>query len=77
LALICPDFFQSAVWGRIASAVLANITGAGLAGVLVPVLIGRMVIDPVFSLSIFVIVVTDSMGLLAFLGLATLAGLTS
>jgi magnesium transporter len=77
LALVCANFCQSAAWGRIASAVLANIIVAGLAGVLAPVLIGRMVIDPVFSLSIFVMVVTGSIGVLAFFGLATLAGLTS
>lgn len=62
--------------GVIASAVLANIIVAGLAGVLVPVLLDRMDIDPAVSSSIFVTMITDSMGFLAFLGLATLAGLT-
>jgi magnesium transporter len=35
-----------------------------------------MDIDPAVSSSIFVTMITDSMGFLAFLGLATLAGLT-
>lgn len=70
-------FANPLLGGVIASAVLANIIVAGLAGVLVPVLLDRMDIDPAVSSSIFVTMITDSMGFLAFLGLATLAGLTS
>jgi magnesium transporter len=73
VALIFSNPLLGAV---IASAVLANIVVAGLAGVLVPVLLDRMDIDPAVSSSIFVTMITDSMGFLAFLGLATLAGLT-
>jgi magnesium transporter len=69
-------FANPLLGGVIASAVLANIIVAGLAGVLVPVLLDRMDIDPAVSSSIFVTMITDSMGFLAFLGLATLAGLT-
>ncbi len=68
-------FANPLLGGVIASAVLANIVFAGLAGVLVPVLLDRMDIDPAEASSIFVTMITDSMGFLAFLGLATLAGL--
>lgn len=69
-------FANPLLGGVIACAVLTNIVVAGLAGVLVPVLLDRMDIDPAVSSSIFVTMITDSMGFLAFLGLATVAGLT-
>lgn len=59
----------------IAAAMLANIMIAGLAGVLVPVTLERFGQDPAVASSIFVTMVTDSMGFLAFLGLATASGL--
>jgi magnesium transporter len=62
--------------GVIAAAMMTNIVVAGLAGVLVPVILDRMDIDPAVSSSVFVTMITDSMGFLAFLGLATLAHLT-
>lgn len=62
--------------GVIAAAMLTNILVAGLAGVLVPVTLDRMRTDPAVSSSIFVTMTTDSMGFFAFLGLATLFGLT-
>ena len=49
---------------------------AGLAGVLVPVTLDRFDQDPAVASSVFVTMLTDSMGFLAFLGLATMAGLT-
>ncbi|MFM9979084.1 MAG: magnesium transporter [Sphingomonadaceae bacterium] len=60
----------------IAAAMMTNIVIAGLAGVLVPVLLDRMDVDPAVASSVFVTMTTDSMGFFAFLGLATLAGLT-
>ncbi|MEQ1547747.1 MAG: magnesium transporter [Chakrabartia sp.] len=60
----------------IAAAMMTNIIVAGLAGVLVPVILDRMDIDPAVSSSVFVTMITDSMGFFAFLGLATVAGLT-
>lgn len=59
----------------IAAAMMTNIVVAGLAGVLVPVVLDRLDVDPAVSSSIFVTMITDSMGFLAFLGLATAAGL--
>lgn len=60
----------------IAAAMLTNIVVAGLAGVMVPVALERMGADPAVASSIFVTMTTDSMGFLAFLGLATWSGLT-
>ena len=60
----------------IAAAMLTNIVIAGLAGVVVPVALDRMNVDPAVASSIFVTMTTDSMGFFAFLGLATAAGLT-
>ncbi|HVF94799.1 MAG TPA: magnesium transporter [Sphingomonas sp.] len=59
----------------IATAMMANIVIAGLAGVLVPVVLERLHADPAVASSVFVTMTTDSMGFLAFLGLATAAGL--
>jgi len=68
-------FSSPALGGVIAAAMLANILVAGLAGVLVPVTLDRLNADPAVASSIFVTMTTDSMGFLAFLGLATAAGL--
>ncbi|HXH00056.1 MAG TPA: magnesium transporter [Sphingomicrobium sp.] len=59
----------------IAAAMLTNIVIAGLAGVLVPLALERAGADPAVASSIFVTMVTDSMGFLVFLGLATASGL--
>ena len=45
---------------------------AGLAGILVPLTLRRFGADPAVSSSVFVTFVTDMVGFLAFLGLATL-----
>jgi magnesium transporter len=59
----------------IGTAVVVNIITAGLAGVAVPVLLDRMDQDPAVASSVFVTMITDSMGFFAFLGLAVLSGL--
>ena len=59
----------------IAAAMLTNIVIAGLAGVLVPLGLERAGADPAVASSVFVTMVTDSMGFLVFLGLATAAGI--
>jgi magnesium transporter len=61
--------------GVIAAAMLTNIVIAGLAGVLVPLALERAGADPAVASSVFVTMVTDSMGFLVFLGLATAVGL--
>lgn len=59
----------------IAAAMLINIVVAGLSGVVVPVLLDRAGQDPAVSSSVFLTMITDSMGFLAFLGLAVASGL--
>ena len=61
--------------GVIAAAMLVNIVVAGLAGVLIPLMLERAGADPAVSSSVFVTMITDSMGFFAFLGLAVASGL--
>jgi magnesium transporter len=60
----------------IGAAMLFNVLIAGFAGVLVPLTLERWGADPAVASSIFVTMVTDSMGFLLFLGMATAFGLT-
>jgi magnesium transporter len=53
-------------------AILTNNLIAGLAGVLVPLTMDRLRIDPAISSAVFVTLMTDSLGFASFLGLATL-----
>ena len=51
---------------------IVNILVAGIAGMVVPVTLDKMKIDPAIASSVFVTTVTDIVGFVAFLGLATL-----
>nr|WP_254049930.1 magnesium transporter [Novosphingobium sp. TH158] len=69
-------FFGSPLLGAvIGSAVIVNILTAGIAGLVVPVLLDRYDQDPAVASSVFVTMITDSMGFFAFLGLAVASGL--
>ena len=59
----------------IAAAMLINIVVAGLSGVLVPLVLERAGQDPAVASSVFVTMITDSMGFFVFLGLAVGSGL--
>ncbi len=59
----------------IALAMIINVVIAGLAGVLVPVAFERLDQDPAVASSVFVTMITDSMGFFAFLGLAVATGI--
>jgi magnesium transporter len=63
------DLLLSAV---IASALTINLVSAASAGVLVPLTLRRMGFDPALAGGVILTTVTDVMGFLAFLGLATL-----
>ncbi len=56
----------------IAAALTLNLVSAATAGVLVPITLKRLGFDPALASSIFLTTVTDVMGFLTFLGLATL-----
>ncbi|PZO69857.1 MAG: magnesium transporter, partial [Sphingomonas taxi] len=68
-------FHNAALGGVIAAAMMTNILIAGLAGVLMPITLDRLKADPAVASSIFVTMITDSMGFLTFLGLATATGI--
>jgi magnesium transporter len=70
-------FANSELGWVIAAAMLVNILVAGTAGVVVPLALDRFNQDPAVASSVFVTMLTDSMGFFAFLGLATAAGLAS
>jgi magnesium transporter len=59
----------------IGSAMVINNLVAGLAGILVPVTLDRMDVDPAVSSAVFVTMATDVMGFFSFLGLAVVTGL--
>ncbi len=61
----------------IGAAMVINNLVAGLAGILVPVTMDRLRVDPAVSSAVFVTTATDVMGFFSFLGLAVLSGLTS
>lgn len=55
----------------IAAAMVLNMLAAALGGILIPLLLDRFGADPAISSSIFTTMITDVIGFLAFLGLAT------
>ncbi|MDJ0978839.1 MAG: magnesium transporter [Erythrobacter sp.] len=67
--------FEPMMGAVIALAMVINIVVAGMAGVLVPVIFERLKQDPAVASSVFVSMITDSMGFFAFLGLAVVSGL--
>ena len=56
----------------LAVAMILNMLTAGLAGILVPVGLSKLKVDPALSSGVFVTTVTDIMGLFVFLAMATL-----
>jgi len=73
LAVVVGIWFGSPLLAlSIALAVQINFACAGLAGILVPLTLRRFGADPAVSSSVFVTFVTDVVGFLAFLGLATI-----
>jgi magnesium transporter len=72
LAVVAGIWFHSAGLSlAIGLAVIINFTCAGMAGILVPLTLRRFGADPAVSSSVFVTFVTDCVGFLSFLGLAT------
>jgi len=65
-------FGSPALGGVIAAAMVINLLVAGLAGILIPVVLDRLKIDPALASGAFVTTVTDVVGFFAFLGLAVI-----
>lgn len=77
IGLATAVIFTPQLGGVIAAAMVINIIVSGMAGVLVPVAFERLDQDPAVASSVFVTMITDSMGFFAFLGLAVASGLVS
>ncbi len=75
IGLATALIFTPQLGGVIAAAMVINIIVSGMAGVLVPVAFERLDQDPAVASSVFVTMITDSMGFFAFLGLAVATGL--
>ena len=75
IGLATAAIFTPMLGAVIAAAMVVNVITAGLAGVLVPVAFDRLDQDPAVASSVFVTMITDSMGFFAFLGLAVLSGI--
>ncbi|WP_341988551.1 magnesium transporter [Azorhizobium sp. AG788] len=58
--------------GVIATALIINMFAAGLFGIVIPIVINRLKLDPAVASGVFVTTVTDTVGFFAFLGLASL-----
>ncbi len=72
LGTVAAVWFQSAGLGLvIASAMIITMFAASLAGILIPLLLDRLGADPAISSPIFTTMVTDVIGFLTFLGLAS------
>ncbi len=73
VGVVAGFWFHSLPIGLIIGvAMVANLLVAGLAGTLIPLGLDRLKIDPAVASGVFLTTVTDVVGFLAFLGLATL-----
>ncbi|HEY5718586.1 MAG TPA: magnesium transporter [Motiliproteus sp.] len=73
IALICGWWFSSPALGAVIGVAIAlNILAAALAGVMIPILLERLQIDPALSGSVILTTVTDVIGFVSFLGLGAL-----
>ena len=68
-------FKQSDLSIIIAASMVLNMIVAGLCGILIPVTLKKMNIDPALASSVFVTTVTDVIGFLSFLGIGSLVSL--
>jgi len=73
VGVVCALWFQDAKLGLvIAGAMTINLVAAALAGVLVPITLKRMNIDPALAGGVVLTTFTDVIGFLSFLSLGTL-----
>jgi magnesium transporter len=73
VALVAVFWFGDwEIGGIIAIALVLNLLAAALSGVAIPIIMKRVGIDPALAGSVVLTTVTDVIGFLAFLGLATL-----
>ena len=65
-------FGQPMLGGVIAAAMIVNMVVAGLSGILIPLGLDRVGVDPAIAATVFLTTVTDIVGFFVFLGLAAL-----
>ena len=65
-------FGSSKLGAVIGMAMVVNLLAAALAGILIPLLLTRLKLDPAPASGVFVTMITDCVGFFAFLGLASL-----
>ncbi|MBP2315233.1 magnesium transporter [Azospirillum soli] len=70
VGLIAAFWFSPMIGGVIACALVINLFVAGLFGVLIPIGLDKLGIDPAVASSVFLTTITDVVGFFAFLGLA-------
>lgn len=70
VGIIAGVWFGPAIGGVIAVAMTINLFVASLFGVVIPLALDRMGVDPAIASSVFLTTVTDVVGFFAFLGLA-------
>jgi magnesium transporter len=70
-ALVATIFGRPELGFVIAGGMLANQSVAALVGIIIPLALDRLGVDPAIASSIFVTAMTDATGFFAFLGLAT------
>ncbi len=73
VGLVTWFWFDSTTLGVIiGAAMIINMIAAGLFGIMIPLVLDRLNIDPALASGVFLTTVTDVIGFLAFLGLAAL-----
>ena len=73
VAVLAGLWFKSVAIGVIiAAALVINMLAAGVCGIVIPLVLKRMNIDPALSGSVILTTVTDVIGFMSFLGLATI-----
>jgi magnesium transporter len=73
ISIVAAVWFKDlALGGVLAAAMVINMVVAALSGILVPLGLDRIGIDPAVASSVFVTTITDVVGFFAFLGLAAL-----
>jgi magnesium transporter len=66
-------WFESMALGAVlAGAMIVNLVVAALAGILIPIGLDRVGVDPAVASTVFVTTVTDVIGFFAFLSFATI-----
>ena len=73
LGLLSAFWFGNfALGGVLAIAMVLNMVVAGFAGIIIPLILNKLGIDPALASSVFVTTVTDVVGFFSFLGLAAI-----